>query len=195
MAYELVYEPRGGTWSVWSTIVDDFIYKHLESPEQVAEKIIGNSEYYFSDRYENGKRLIFKAQYRSRQDIIDYYEQLLSDVKELRIQVLGEQGWEEEVTPPDEVKMNLERSYKAALEDWDRGITRPNPEAKKVIRQEWIDEAEKVQREGRVSIAGIIFNITPEGLERGERSIHRAAPLLGPDEPPSTKKYKPSPWQ
>lgn len=194
MSYELVWQPRSRTWSVWSTVVDDFIYKNLQSPEEVAERILDNKEYYFTTDHA-GNRVIAVAQFKSRQNVVDYYQRALSDVKELRVRVLGEHGWEDEITPAEDVRRNLEHNYKLELKRWDSGETQPNPEARRVLRQDWIDEAEKVRREGRVAISGTTFRITPEGLEKGEHVIRRAEPLLGPREPPKGKRYTPSPWE
>lgn len=194
MSYELVWQPISGTWSVWSTVVDDFIYKNLRTPEEVAEKILDNKEYYFTTDHE-GNRIVAVAQFRSRQSIIDYFQRALADIKEIRVRVLGEHGWEEEVIPADQVKRNLEKAYKYDLEKWDSGEIQPNPEAKTVLRKEWIEEAERVRREGRVAISGTTFRITPEGLEKGEHFIRRAESLLPPGESSENKGYKPSPWR
>jgi len=43
MGYEIYYNPTTKTWSIYSTVVSDFIYSGLKSPEEAVSKIIKGS--------------------------------------------------------------------------------------------------------------------------------------------------------
>ena len=175
MGYDLIWQPYKSGWAVWSTVVDAFVCEGIQTPEGVADFIIGNKEFYYLDRWEKNIRtgveeqVIATCQYLSRMDIVNYYTRFLDDVHELRVKTLTEHGWEEQVTPAEQVRENLERSYAHAIQQWEAGKIYPDPKAKEEIRKYWIDEAERVKREGVLTISGMQFEISESGLEyKGE---------------------------
>lgn len=49
MGYELVYNPRNGTWSIYSTVTMEFVAEGLRSPMEVAMTIVGSEQYEFHE--------------------------------------------------------------------------------------------------------------------------------------------------
>lgn len=172
----LIWQPFRNGWAVWSTVVDAFVAEGIQTPEGVADYILNGEEYYYlrdsmgNLRYEKNLRtglmepMIATCQYKSRTGIVDYYTRLLGDVKESRIHMLTEQGWVEEVTPVEQVRENLEKSFAHAIQEWEAGRIYPDDKAKEELRRGWIEEAERVKREGVLTISGITFKITGEGI-------------------------------
>lgn len=181
MGYELIWQPFRNGWAVWSTVVDEFVREGLQTPKEVADYILGNKEYYYlrdsvgNLRYEKNLRtglaepVIATCQYLSRMDIVNHYTRSLGDVRELRIQELTEHGWKDVVTPAGQVRENLERAFAHDIERWEKGEIYPDLKAKEELRRYWVDEAERVKREGVMTISGVTLQITEEGLEhKGE---------------------------
>jgi hypothetical protein len=179
MGVELVWQPRSQAWAVWSTVTDSFHAKDLKKPEAVADFVIGNHEYYWGVDNE-GKRQMFVCQYHSREAIVKYYEYELAHPRPLKWQEMGESGWVSKELPADQVEKNIRVAYARDIEDWDSDKIRPDPEAKKVERQKLIEWANEVKHEGRVSVGGMKFAITDEGLEPKGRVSERPEPLLPP---------------
>lgn len=170
MGYELIWQPYKMGWAIWSTVVDAFLIEGVKSPEGVADYILGNKEYYYTGTEERNvfgalTPLIATCQFKSREDIIDYYSSAMSNIKDSSYQNWTEHGWETVTTPADTIYENLRKAYIYDIIEWDDGKTHPDPKAKEQVRQYWIKEAERVKREGVLTISGMTFQITEEGLE------------------------------
>lgn len=178
MGYELIWQPYKNSWAVWSTIVDEFVREGIQTPDGVADFILGNEEFYYqhdeagSIRYEKNldgvmTPSIATCRYKSRMEIVDYYTRALGNVHESRTKTLTKHGWEEKVLSAEQVYNNLENAYIAAIKEWEAGKIFPDPKAKEEIKRYWIEEAERVKREGILTISGVTFKITDEGPEYG----------------------------
>jgi hypothetical protein len=179
VSYELVWQPRIKGWSVWSTVVDAFVAKDLPTPEAVADYIIDGKEFYFTEI--NGERISATCQYKTRDEIVQYFEKEIANPIMIRAQIWNKEQhrWEEEPTvSKEQLRKNLQGVYQSTLAQWDSGKIRPDPEAKRELRLRWIDRANEVKKEGIVSIGGIKLGITDEGLEYKGEAISRPEPLL-----------------
>lgn len=171
--YRLIYQPFKRGWGIYSTVTCSFQKEGVKTPEEVSDYIIGDKEYYFIDI--EGRQVQAACEFTSREQIIERYKKWIENAEDSCVNVLTPRGWQRECTPKEQVKANLERGFSYALERWDKCQICPDPEAKRRLRDMWIEEANRVRDEGKLTLDVIECEITPKGFEvKGEK-------ILGPE--------------
>lgn len=173
MGYELIWQPFKKGWGIYSTTTCSFHKEGVKTPEEVVDYIIGDHEYHFAEI--EGKKVVVRAEFTSRQQIIDQYEKWIRGAGDSCVNVLTPKGWQQECTPGEQVKQNLRHAYQQRLEQWNKCEICPDPKAKEELRRMWIEEAKRVRDEGRLTVDVTECEITPRGFEvKGEK-------ILGPE--------------
>lgn len=178
MAYKLIWQPFKKGWAIYSTVTCSFHKEGVKRPEEVADYIIGDHEYYFTETEHPtlGKiKVEARCQHTSREQIEDNYDKWIKDAEDSCVDVLTPTGWEKECTPKEQVKENLQRVKQDTLERWDRCEICPDPKAKESLQQHWIEEAKRVRDEGILTLGVTKCEITPRGFEVKGKEI------LGPE--------------
>ena len=162
MGYEVVWNPKTSSWAVWSTVVDDFVAKGLSTPEAVAEYVVDDEPMYYCGK---DREMICKAEYTSRQQIIDYFELWIKNAKKSCHQERENGEWKEKCIDADTVRKNLTSVMDANIKRWDSGEMRPDPQAQQDSKAKWITEALAVKRGGQTGIDVTRFRMGSSGLE------------------------------
>ena len=155
MGYELDWGEARKRWGVWSTVVCDFI-GYATTPEGVADIITKDKEYYYCSPFPEHER----------------YQELKADLARLEKEAATGVTPRAVVTKQVEsVRLEMERLKPIAERPmicvYHPGLTtesKPNPRAKKEVREIWIEEANKAREEKRR--VTLVCEITPEGEVR-----------------------------
>jgi len=170
MGYELIWQPFKKGWAIYSTVSCSFQREGVKTPEEVADYIVGDNEYYFTEI--EGKRVVATAQFTSREQIVEHYRRWIEKAEDSCVNVLTPSGWRRECTPKEQVRENLRRLYQYTLRQWDNCEICPNPQAKEWLRQQWIQEAKRVRDEGVLTLGVTECEITPRGFEvKGRKTL------------------------
>lgn len=179
MGKEIVWEPDTQTFAIFDTVVCDYIATKIPSPEAVADFIVEDNEYYFTEPDGKGQRHIVVAEWTTRQQLIDYWQAIMRSPP-IRSRTMVNGIWVENQVDETQRQRHLKAAMEYALAAWDSGRSRPDPKAKAELRAYWIREANDIRGEGKTGVPLFGCDINTEKFFTGEMKYVR------PPKEPST---------